>query len=123
MADMTLVQEILRLKALPKTAARVGVECLKEEFTAGGHNDTGKTLKTFKADIISNESVFVGSDAKGAYYVQKGRGPSVPKKARALHWDATPKWNAAFAMYSRPVKPDDYIGRAARKIAQRLTEN
>lgn len=120
MADLTIVEAIVKLRSLPGKAGAVGVKCLKEEFSRGGHNDTGKTLDSFHSETISNEAVFVGSSAKGAYYVQKGRKASVPKTAKALHWNATPKWSAATVMYSRPVKGDDYIGRAAKRIPQEL---
>lgn len=119
MADLTLVQAIAKLEALPQKAGQVGVECVKEEFRP--HNDTGETIKTFTYKKISNELIFVGSFAKGAYYVQKGRKAVTPKRAKVLHWNETPKWRETFTPYARPAKADDYLGRAAKKITLKLS--
>lgn len=115
MADMTLIQAIAFLEGLPHKVGVKGVQVMKEEFN---HKDrpyaTGETSKSFNYEI-AGDLIFIGSDTKGAYFVEKGRKEVRPKNANWLRWEY-PKGHPVFAQRSRAVKPDDYIGRTAKRL-------
>lgn len=115
MADMTLIQAIAFLEGLPEKVGVKGLQVMKEEFN---HKDrpyaTGETNKSFHYEVAGN-FVFIGAESKGAYYVEKGRKAVRPKRANMLHWKS-PTGADIFAMYSKPVKADDYIGRTVKRL-------
>lgn len=114
MADMTLIQAIAFLEGLPKKIGETGKEIMREEFN---HKErpyaTGKSEKSFHYEIYG-DLIFIGSDAEGAKWVQRGRGEVRPVNAQVLHWEAQGK--DIFAMRSRKVKPDDFVGRTAKRL-------
>lgn len=114
MADLTIMQAIAKIKGFPERVAKGSEAAMRAEFAK--HNDTGKTASTLYTEI-EGETIFVGfpESSKGAYYVQNGRGAVTPKRARVLHWN-TPKTGEVFAMYARPYKGDDFIGRTIKAI-------
>ena len=117
MADMTLVQAIAFLEGLPEKVGVKGLQAMREEFNYKDRPySTGATNKSFHYEVAGN-LVFIGASTKGAYYVEKGRGEVRPKNVNWLRWEY-PSGNYVFAQRSRAVKPDDYIGRTARRIKQ-----
>lgn len=114
MADMTLLQAIAFLEGIPKKVSKTGEEVMKEEFGKDRPYATGETYASIKGEVISPSLVFIGASTKGAYYVQKGRKEVVPKQAKILHWKDHGR--DVFAMRSRAVKPDDYVGRTAKRL-------
>lgn len=114
MADMTLLQAIGLLEGLPHKVGEAGQGVMKEEFGSNRRYATGATLASIHYEVLSSDLVFIGASTPGAYWVEKGRGAVRPKSAKWLHWKDGSK--DVFAKYSRPVKPDDYIGRTAKRL-------
>lgn len=115
MADMTLLQAIAFLEGLPQKIGEQGREVMRQEFGSGRPYSKGdRTYKSFTYEVMGN-LIFIGSSTEGAYWVQKGRSESVAKNAKWLHWES-PTGKDVFAKRSPAVRPDDYIGRTARRL-------
>lgn len=116
MAEKTLIQAIAFLEGLPRQVGRKGAEIMNEEFNAKPHPySKGKTPGSFRYEVYGGGFIFIFSDTPGAKWVEKGRGAVYPKRKPFLAWKSPDdKW--VYAKSSRPVKPDDYIGRTAKRL-------
>jgi len=115
MADMTLLQAIALLEGLPNKVGKAGQEIMKEEFGAKRKYATGATYSSIHYEVLSTDLVFIGASTPGAYWVQKGRKAVRPVHKQWLRWEE-PGQGYVFAKYSRPVRPDDYVGRTAKRL-------
>lgn len=115
MADFTLLQAIALLEGLPEKVGQAGEEIMKAEFGNNRKYATGKTYASIHHEVLSNDLVFIGTDSENAHWVLNGRGAVRPKRAKWLRWEE-PGQGYVFAKYSRPVKPDDFVGRTAKKL-------
>lgn len=119
MADFTLLQAIALLEGLPYKVGQAGEEIMKAEFGNNRKYATGKTYASIHHEVLSSDLVFIGTDSENAHLVLKGRGAVRPKRAKWLRWkepERPMKDGYVFAKYSSPVKPDDFVGRTAKRL-------
>lgn len=109
---MTLNEAIEKLQTLAQRVADTGVEIMREEVP----KRTNELADSIFSEI-SGDTVFIGTEKAYAKYVEYGRGEVRPKGkknggANVLHWDDV------FAMRARPTKPNDFVGRTAKRLAR-----
>lgn len=116
MAEMSIQEAIDFIRDLPKRIGEKGAEAMKEEFGAGRpYSEGNRTYNSIDYEV-NGSSVFIGTDTEGAYYVQNGRRDVYPVRAKALHWKGR-SGEDVFSQHSGAVKPDDFVGRTAKRIS------
>lgn len=106
---MGVEELVTALETLKDRVIEQGVEIMKEEVPVR----SGALRDSIHSEPMGGEVYFIGTDIEHAKYVENGRGEVRPVTKKALHW-----YDGAdiFSMYARPTKPNDFVGRTARKL-------
>lgn len=106
---MTVAECITKLEGLVPRIAEQGAVIMREEVPVR----TGALKASISATPQGTESYFVGTSIEYAKYVEHGRGPVVPKKARVLHWF---DGKDIFAKSVVGVPKNDFVGRTISRL-------
>ena len=109
MADISLAEVPQYLKNKLETIVTYGTEAMRDEAPS----KTGALRRSIKASKEGEWSYFIGTDIEHAKYVEYGRGEVRPVRKKALHWV---DGGDVFAMRSKAVAPNDFVGRAKARI-------
>lgn len=118
---MNINEAIEKLLSLPQRVADEGVAIMREEVP----RDKDGLYESIFSEVSGN-TIFIGTEKEYAYYVQNGRGEVVPSwkkegrppsKPFSLHWENS-RYGDVFAMRAGPTKPNDFVGRTAKRLAR-----
>lgn len=113
---MTIEQAISGIEHLMEKAAQKGKEFMEEEIVSHGNVETGNMANSVQAMVYS---MWAADVVVGTYYagwVDDGRGPVFPVRARVLHW-ISPQYGEVFAKHAAPYPGSHFSKDAAARLA------
>lgn len=112
MATFTISEALSKLEGFGERVANEAAQVMKDEIVRNAKEGTGKLAASVNVKRLDESSWSVGTDLYYAKYVNDGRGPVVPKKAKALRW-YSPRLsgNAVFSQYAGPAEGIDFTGK------------
>ena len=113
---MTIEQAISGIEHLMEKAAEKGKEFMGEEIVSHGNVVTGTMSNSVKAYVYSMWTADVVVDTYYAGWVDDGRGPVVPVRAKVLHW-ISPQYGSIWTKYAAPYPGSHFSQAAAARLA------
>lgn len=86
MATFTISEALSKLEGFGRKVADEAEQIMKDEIIANTKEGTGKLAASVDVKPIGDSAWSVGTELEYAKYVNDGRGPVFPVKAKALRW-------------------------------------
>lgn len=117
MATFTISEALSKLEGFGKKVADEAEQIMKDEIVRNTKEGTGKLAASVDVKPLGGSAWSVGTNLYYAKYVNDGRGPVVPKKAKALRW-YSPRLsgNAVFSQKAGPAEGIDFTGKTKQAL-------